>query len=256
MTSPAPLTMVPLATHDDLAEASALYRKVFDFDAPDFGVNPRLLRSLLHNGGSAVGGRAPDGVLVAFAYGFMGAENGHLYHYSQAAVIHPAYQGRGLGRALKMAQRDVALKHGASEMRWTYDPLLARNAHFNLDVLGAVGSAFSRSFYAEPDSDRVTVRWDLTVPVGCCAKAELRPSPELADPGKWLTPVTEGSSVWLALPADFSALLIDAPSEARRLRSRSVEIFEELFDGNRIADSCRLLQRTGTAVYRFRADQS
>ena len=70
-------------------------------------------------------------------------------------------QGHGLGRLLKHAQREVALGHGMTRMRWTYDPFEIRNAHFNLDVLGARGRWFAPDMYG-PGTDRVVVEWDLT----------------------------------------------------------------------------------------------
>ena len=61
----------------------------------------------------------------------------------------PECQGLGLGKALKWAQRDEALKRGIDLLTWTYDPMQARNANLNLHVLGVVGRTYLRNFYGE-----------------------------------------------------------------------------------------------------------
>jgi predicted GNAT superfamily acetyltransferase len=152
---------VSLTTPARFAEASALYRGVFGYQDPEYGLNPRLLGALASNGGSVVGILDQSDRLVAFAYGFCGTDRRGFYHYSQSAVVAAEQQGHGLGRMLKHAQREVALSHGLSRMRWSYDPAQIRNAHFNLDVLGARGRWFSPDMYG-PGADRVIVEWDLT----------------------------------------------------------------------------------------------
>jgi predicted GNAT superfamily acetyltransferase len=152
---------VSLTTQARYAEAARLYREVFDYQDPDYALNPRLLGALTSNGGSVVGVLDEDDRLVAFAYGFCGTDRRGYYHYSQSAVVAVDRQGQGLGRMLKQAQREVALSHGMTRMRWTYDPLQVRNAHFNLDVLGARGRWYAPDMYG-PGGDRLVVEWDLT----------------------------------------------------------------------------------------------
>jgi predicted GNAT superfamily acetyltransferase len=152
---------VSLTTPARYAEAAVLYREVFGYQDPEYGLNPRLLGALTSNGGSVVGVLDESDRLVAFAYGFCGTDRRGFYHYSQSAVVAADQQGQGLGRMLKHAQRDVALSHGMNRMRWTYDPFQVRNAHFNLDVLGARGRWYAPDMYG-PGADRVVVEWDLT----------------------------------------------------------------------------------------------
>ncbi|MGW6197921.1 hypothetical protein ACWF0M_17385 [Kribbella sp. NPDC055110] len=203
---------VSLTTASRFAEASALYRAVFGYLDPAYGLNPRLLGALASNGGSVVGILDESDQLVAFAYGFCGTDRRGFYHYSQSAVVAAGQQGRGLGRMLKHAQREVALSHGMSRMRWTYDPAQIRNAHFNLDVLGARGRWFAPDMYG-PGTDRVVIEWDLT-----------REHPTTPDD------LTE-----LVVPAD--------PSELRTA-------FEGLLAKGLVAVSCRRLP-DGTGVYYF-----
>ena len=153
---------VSLTTASRFAEASDLYRGVFGYRDPVYGLNPRLLGALASNGGSVVGILDERDKLVAFAYGFCGTDRRGFYHYSQSAMVAADQQGKGLGRMLKHAQREVALSHGLNRMRWTYDPAQIRNAHLNLDVLGARGKWFAPDMYG-PGTDRVIVEWDLTL---------------------------------------------------------------------------------------------
>ncbi|TDD47965.1 GNAT family N-acetyltransferase [Kribbella antibiotica] len=152
---------VSLDTPAQYADAAALYREVFGYQEPDHGLNPRLLAALAKNGGSTIGILDATDRLVAFAYGFPGTSKSALYHYSQSAVVAADLQGRGLGRMLKYAQRDVALASGMTHMRWTYDPFQVRNAHFNLNVLGAQARWYAPDLYG-PGTDRLVVDWNLT----------------------------------------------------------------------------------------------
>jgi predicted GNAT superfamily acetyltransferase len=143
--------------------ASALYRRVFAYEQPEFGISPRLLAALRENAGSVLGAFAEGGELVGFCYGFSAVEAGELYHYSQAAVVAPGLQGSGVGRRLKQAQAAVARATGARTMRWTFDPYALRNAHFNLAVLAATGIRFLPDHYGG-GTDRVLISWDLAGP--------------------------------------------------------------------------------------------
>lgn len=209
---------VSLTTASRFAEASALYREVFGYLDPAYGLNPRLLGALASNGGSVVGILDESDRLVAFAYGFCGTDRRGFYHYSQSAVVAADQQGHGLGRMLKHAQREVALSHGMSRMRWTYDPAQIRNAHFNLDVLGARGRWFAPDMYG-PGTDRVVIEWDLT-----------RDDP--------------------TTPDDLTELIV--PTDSAELR-RS---FEELLGKGLVAVSCRQLPDGNGAYYFAAADHA
>jgi predicted GNAT superfamily acetyltransferase len=202
---------VSLTTASRFAEASELYRAVFGYLDPAYGLNPRLLGALASNGGSVVGILDESDTLVAFAYGFCGTDRRGFYHYSQSAVVAADQQGHGLGRMLKHAQREVALSHGMSRMRWTYDPAQVRNAHFNLDVLGARGRWFAPDMYG-PGTDRVIVEWDLT-----------RERP--------------------AIPDDLTEMVV--PTDPAELRSS----FEGLLAQGLVAVSCRRLPDGNSAYY-------
>ncbi len=106
------------------------------------------------------------GAMVGASFGFHGSD-GHLH--SHVTGIHPDWQGRGLGRILKLHQRAWCLERGVETITWTFDPLVRRNAWFNLRSLGAEVTEYLPSFYgpmtdginAGDDTDRAFVVWRL-----------------------------------------------------------------------------------------------
>ncbi|RKT88210.1 Predicted acetyltransferase, GNAT superfamily [Saccharopolyspora antimicrobica] len=225
-------------------QAAALYRRVFGYRDSDVGLSPPLLTALLRNGGSVVGAVDADGALLGFAYGMRGGDGTRMYHYSQAAVVAPESQGLGLGRKLKQAQAAVARNTGMRYMRWSYDPLISRNAHFNLDVLGAAGRWYVDDFYLHEHSDRVVVEWDLEGSPAPFAPAEPNPPVTRADWGTWQDFGAHGR---LVLPSD-PALL--EPDRAAGVRSAVRAGFHEFLARGLVARSCRQVSAE-TSVYWF-----
>ncbi|MFB6610652.1 hypothetical protein ACFCVO_10055 [Agromyces sp. NPDC056379] len=194
------LTTHELSKYEDFQQASALYRRVFGYSSEELALNSNLLSALVRNGGSAVGVRNADGELIGFAYGFLGSDDSGVFHYSQAAVVEQHAQGRGVGRLLKLRQREVVLASGVSTMRWAFDPALGRNAHFNLDILGAHSSAFVRDYYGRPGTDRLLVDWPLAAGGDPYAAVRSeRPPASLAgaEPG---ASIAHGAGRWVVIP--------------------------------------------------------
>lgn len=226
-------------------QAARLYRRVFGYQDPDVGLSPPLLTALLRNGGSVVGAVGRDGNLLGFAYGMRGGDGEHAYHYSQAAVVGPGSQGLGLGRELKLAQADVARGTGLRFMRWSYDPVLSRNAHFNLDVLGAIGRWFVDDFYLREHSDRVVVEWDLDVERDRGPAPDPVPAVGRTDWGRvW----GDDQQAWLAVPADPG--MLTGPAEDDEVRIAVRASFHELLDRGLVALSCSR-SADDTSLYRF-----
>ena len=107
--------------------------------------------------------------MIGFTLGFYGRDDDGWNLHSHMLAVNPEERGSGIGYALKLAQAAAVAADGVARIRWTFDPLLSRNAYFNLAKLGASADAFARDFYgAMPDdlnagdrSDRLFVRWDL-----------------------------------------------------------------------------------------------
>lgn len=246
----------PLSGPAEMRAAVALYREVFRLGDTDPAVSPRLLISLARNGGSVVGA-FDGGEMVGFAYGFGGVDpSGAVYHYSQMAAVRDDQQGRGVGRALKLGQRDQVLATGVTAMRWSFDPVRTRNAHFNLDVLGAVARWFEPNLLGVEDvgrdrgmrTDRLIVEWDLTA--GPPPAADRWPAPP---PVGWGETARDGDAVLLGLPADWDAHVAADRDASIALRDRVADVMGRLVAEGRAAVSCRVAA-PGTAVYRFVPD--
>ncbi len=135
---------------------------------------PELLVALAESGNVPYGAFEAD-AMIGYVLGWAGMDphDGlHLHSHMLAAL--PDRRHRGVGFALKLAQRAQCLDQGVHLVRWTFDPLIARNAWLNLGKLGAVADRFRRDFYgpmsdalnAGDRSDRLVVRWDLDRPPG------------------------------------------------------------------------------------------
>jgi predicted GNAT superfamily acetyltransferase len=246
MSSPAGITTRSLSTTAERLAAVRLYRAVFGLADDDPAFSPKLLSALQHSGGSALGAFDEDDRLVGFTYGFVGLDGGTAHHYSQTAAVAPEVQGRGVGRQLKRAQAEVARRTGVRTMRWAYDPLQARNAHFNLDVLGATGRWFHRDYYGMPDhhgrTDRVIVEW----PLDGAARAAVPALP--ADVPEWGGSRADRDVTWLAVPAAGDALGALGPERALVLRDRVANELDALLGAGRVLRSCRRVD-AHTALY-------
>ena len=234
----------------ELEAACRLYREVFAYSGEDQGINARLLKNLLTYGGTVVGAVDPSGVVRGMAFGWTavdtGGEDPHIYHFSQAAVVSQDMQGQGVGRALKNVQAAVAHRQGASRMRWTYNPMISRNAHFNLDVLGAQGRWFTRDALAGPGTDRITVQWRLD---GDPVETAAQDTQNSIDRELSSDPLTKPGQMGMA--EDHALLAVPAaqptdPQLIELLRAR----FSEIFDRGFVAISCRRTDEN-LAVYSF-----
>lgn len=241
-TSVATLRADCLSDAQSLREATRLYTEVFGYQDPDYALNPNLLVALGKNGGSVVGVYAAD-QLVGFAYGFAGRDAvGNDFHYSQAAVVRAGFQGQGVGRLLKQRQREVALSVGHRAMRWTFDPVLSRNAHFNLSSLQAEAIAYEPDYYGRGGTDRLLVEWALDRHADPYATDRDRVPPALGPLDWGRSTRGEDGAVWIALPVDASAVGIPGHVGAA-LR----DALTETLRSGRVLTSCQRIDETTSA---------
>jgi predicted GNAT superfamily acetyltransferase len=159
-------------TATDAALISDLFDKVWDVKSM---VSPEIMTASLHNGGygSVVYiGMDKERIAVGAAFALVGRAlpgcTGPNLH-SHAAGVLPEFVGKGIGEMIKRHQWHWAKENGFDTVTWTFDPLVRRNAHFNLIKLGARVLGYHQNFYGELDdginageqSDRVLVRWDV-----------------------------------------------------------------------------------------------
>ncbi|MGH9055169.1 MAG: GNAT family N-acetyltransferase [Acidimicrobiales bacterium] len=157
----------------ELAAAAAVFETIWG--CPEATAN--LLKALSF-AGHYVSGAWAEGEMVGGAFGFLSAPWPSRLH-SHVAGVAARHQGRGIGFAIKQHQRAWAIARGIPEITWTFDPLVRRNAWFNLEKLGATAGAYYPDFYGRltdalndgDETDRCLVRWDLTPPAPATNRA-------------------------------------------------------------------------------------
>ena len=151
---------------------------------PERVVDAGTLRALQQSGNYAVG-FFDEGRMVGASVAFFGEPSTRSMHSHITALL-PEFRGRGWGRELKEHQRQWALTHGVGNVTWTFDPLVARNAHFFLTVLGARVTGYAVNQYgifgggdAGDESDRLDVKWALADIARAPADDEVRETLEI-----------------------------------------------------------------------------
>jgi len=152
--------------------------RVVKLELSVWGLNPidavpvNVLAMVVHNGGVIIVAEdeADNHALVGFAIGFPARRGNQWLLWSHITGVNPARQGEGIGRELKLKQREWAAQAGYNEVGWTFDPLQPGNANFNLNVLGAVVQRYHPNFYGRMTdginnsplpSDRLEARWNV-----------------------------------------------------------------------------------------------
>jgi len=154
----------------DFHACVALQREIWG--EADLEVEPATMFVVAaHTGGQVIGAFA-GGVLVGFVLAVAGVRDGTPYLHSHMAGVRDGYRDQGLGRKLKLFQRDEALQRGIGLVEWTFDPLEVRNAHFNFNRLGAISRKYLPNLYGVTTSplhrglrtDRLLAEWHLEDP--------------------------------------------------------------------------------------------
>jgi predicted GNAT superfamily acetyltransferase len=190
----------------------------------DLEVEPATLFVVAaHTGGEVLG--AFDGNrLVGFTLAVVGLQGGVPYLHSHMTGVHSEYRDRGIGRMLKLFQRTEALGHGIRLVQWTFDPLELRNAHFNLNRLGAICRNYCPNLYGVTTSplhrdlptDRLLVEWHLDSARVVAAIGDLAKDP------------VEAPAV-IELPPDLERWQHEGSSEVGRVQTRLREEFTKWF---------------------------
>lgn len=234
MTMDGELAIRELQGPAEFRQAEALQRAAWGMD--DLDVMPAAaMIAVAHEGGLAAG--AFDGErLVGLVFSFPSA-NPRRHHSHMLGVL-PEYRRRGVGLRLKLFQRQWCLQRGVQVVTWTYDPLLAANAHLNVARLGCVVRTYLPDFYgplsgmyAGLPTDRFLAEWELASPrvserIEAAERAPGEGRPEPAEP----CPASQRA---VAIPADFAGLMRSDPARAMRWRLETRALFLELLgDGH------------------------
>jgi predicted GNAT superfamily acetyltransferase len=125
----------------------ALQREVWKFSDADL-IPVRMFVVATKIGGQVIGAfDANNNDLIGFAIAIPGTRNGHSYLHSHMLAVRQEYRNAGLGRKLKLSQRDDALARGFELMEWTFDPLEIKNAYLNIEKLGAISRRYNVNQY-------------------------------------------------------------------------------------------------------------
>lgn len=244
----------PLTTLEDCRRVVALEKQVWGYtDAEDVVPAPVLIVSI-KRGGVLLGSFDDAGEMTGFVYSIPGWKHGRPMQWSHMLGVVADARSAGLGRLLKLAQREATLAMGIDLIEWTYDPLQALNAHLNFTRLGAVVEEYEENIYGESSSplhrgsptDRFVAEWHLNEPhvvrrttggggaVMRDASVASAPVVNPSNPGTWLEPsegelAHESRRVLVEIPTGFSDMQAAVPDLALEWRMTTRRIFQSYF---------------------------
>lgn len=240
---------------DDYQAVVDLERAIWGYtDAGDLVTVPVFIITV-KRGGILIGAFDEADRMIGFAFSIVGLKDARPTQWSHMMGVVPEHRRSGLGRALKLAQRDRAIVAGFDLMEWTFDPLQALNAHLNFAKLGVVCDEYVENLYGESTSalhrgtptDRFVVQWLLREPhverrierreslsVRTSEVADAPTVNETAEAGTWRRTSAGNLSldarrVWVEIPLGFTEMQQEAPDLALDWRLRTREIFEGYF---------------------------
>jgi len=214
------------ASVEELSECVALQRETFAL--PEVEISPVRHFIVTKNAGGFTLGAFAEGKLVGFVLSVSAFFGNERFYYSHMAAVKKSFQSYGIGARLKWAQRETALKKGVNFIKWTFQPVQARNAHFNLEKLGAIVRSYEPNFYgtdystsngqiAGLDSDRLFAEWHL----------ESEKVKRLARGEEFIE--TGAAARKIEIPNDWDALVRENPEKAVAEQRRVKEDFQQAF---------------------------
>jgi predicted GNAT superfamily acetyltransferase len=252
-----------LHTLDEYRQVVDLERAIWGYTDTNDVVTLPVFIITMKRGGILVGAFDEADRMVGFVFSLVGLKAGRPIHWSHMLGVLPQHRSSGLGRQLKLAQRDRALAANVDLIEWTFDPMQALNAHLNFTRLGVVSDEYARNVYGESTStlhrgtptDRLIVQWNIREPHverrlardgTLTARApEAAAAPVVnrtVESGDWLSITSVDLSiderrVWLEIPGGFSEMQQRAPELALDWRMRTRDAFEAyLGRGHRVVD--------------------
>jgi predicted GNAT superfamily acetyltransferase len=218
-------------TIDELDRCVWLQREVFGL--PDIEISPRRHLIVSRQAGGWTLGAFQENELVGFVHHLVAVrENDEIFGYSHMMAVARDFQNKGVGAKLKWAQRERALAEGRRFIKWTWDPMQARNAHFNINRLGVIVRSYADNFYgtdyltdplqkahqrAGLQSDRLFANWNLDSPRVVA----------LADGKSGAMPVPPVDSI--PIPHDWASLVKNDVVKARQEQKRVRDSFKDAF---------------------------
>ena len=213
----------------NLAEIEQCVRIGRDTWGEDLAVPARIFVVARHTGGQVIG--AFDGPTMAgFTLALAGVRSGKPFLHSHMTAVLPQYRDQGVGRRLKLFQRQDSLKRGIALVGWTFDPLEVKNAHFNLVRLGAVARQYLPDYYGVTRSpldaglptDRLLAEWWLDSERVKSVLADNAPPPNAA-------------AARISFPSNLAELKKKDRTAGLRIQSSAREEFQRWFQKGYVA---------------------
>lgn len=231
----------PLEEVEEMSIGVDLQRQVWGYSEIDT-VPDQMFIVARESGGQVLGAFHEDRA-IGFALAFVGVHRGRIHLHSHMVGVLPEYQNRGVGRMLKLAQREDAISRGIDLIEWTFDPLQLKNAHFNLMRLGAIVRRYNPNFYGRTSSplhaglptDRLVAEWWVR-----SARVQ-----DLLD-GK--PPKAGQDRVRISIPAAIRQIASSDPTEAERIQLGVRTQFERHIAEGRVAVGFELDEQQGSYV--------
>jgi predicted GNAT superfamily acetyltransferase len=200
------------------------------FGLPDLELSPRRHLIVSRQAGGWTLGAFVANRMVGFVHTLAAVRGNEIFGYSHMMAVAKDYQNKGVGARLKWAQRERALSEGRKLIKWTWDPMQARNAHFNLNRLGAIVGTYAENFYGIDysadasltdriglPSDRLLATWQIdSERVSALARGSAAP----------FSGQPVGS---VAIPAQWNLLVKSDPKRALDEQARAREEFRKAF---------------------------
>lgn len=235
----------PVAAVEEYRACQDVQRRAWGITEDGYVVPVATMISVQHAGGLVLGAFRGER-LIGFAFGYLGRVRGKWALYSQLAGVDPVVQAAGVGRQLKLAQRAWAREQGLALVAWSYDPLQAGNANFNLHVLGAFSRTYEVNYFGERsdqlnaglDTDRLLVEWPVEEhpfsfegggqPLALFGRTKI--TSEVSSPVASSRPLpADGSALEVDIPASLSAVKAHDPNLARAWQEVVREAFGRAF---------------------------
>src|SRR5881394_265555 len=162
-----PVVLRGCHTIEDFRACVVLQKEVWNFT--DAELVPLRMFVVADKVGGQVMGAFEGETMVGFALSVPGTRSGHIYLHSHMLAVRKDHRNGGLGRRLKLMQREDALARGIELIEWTFDPLEIKNAYLNIEKLGAVARRYNINQYGITSSplqgglpsDRLIAEWWL-----------------------------------------------------------------------------------------------
>ena len=212
----------------DEQRVCALFRRIWSEDPANAALTPVVLHAVAHAGNYAAAAES-DGELLGACVGFFGVVDGSWELHSHIAGVSAEARGRNVGFALKTHQREWALTRGVDRVTWTYDPLVRRNAYFNLTKLAARPRAYLVDFYGPmadainvgDESDRLDMEWrlrDEQVAHACAGRPEEVGATALLADGAVVGLSADDDDAPVRGDVDAGTVLVGVPADIERMR--------------------------------------